>query len=818
MLRKLTGQSVLVLVLVFACAGPALATPGDTLRVVGLTQPVEVIRDRFGVNHIYAQNEHDLFFAQGYSAAKDRLFQFEIWRRQATGTTAEILGKRELKRDIGTRLHMFRGDMKQEMLHYHPHGDVIITAFVEGTNAYIDEANRNPSGLPLEFKLLGIKPGRWTPEVVISRHQALLANIEQEVAMGQAVHQLGAEKVKALFYFQPANPNIDLDPAIDGSLLGPQVLDLYSAFRAPLRFASTDIVTAYRGNDAAYDRLAQAVPQVNGEVLSMRREDIGSNNWVVSGKLTQSGFPLLANDPHRAFSAPSLRYDVHLIAPGWNVIGGGEPELPGISIGHNEYGAWGLTVYGNDSEDLYVYETNPSNPNQYKYKGAWEDMTVIRDRINVKGESPVSVDLKYTRHGPVLSEDKAHNKAYALRAGWREIGNSPYLASLRMNQAKTWEEFREACKYSALPSENMVWADRAGNIGWQAVGIQPIRPNFSGLVPVPGDGRYEWSGYLPMLELPHVYNPEKGWFATANGYLAPLDYRKDAVHFTWADPFRTSRIDEFLGSGRKHALIDMMQLQQDEFSIPARSLVPLLADVKTDDPAVRDALAKLRDWNFVLDKNSIPAGIYVAWERRLSTNVRDLMVPVPSRTVIGFINMKRIIDLLASPPAEFGSNPLAGRDAVLVRSMKEALGDLTEKLGPDPARWQYGQEKYKHSTIMHLLSGAVKPEVRAQLDVGALPRGGNGYTVNNTGGADNQLSGPSFRVAIDTENWDTAVGTNAPGQSGDPDSPHYRDLYPIWATGKYFPLYYSRGKVESAAETKQLWVPGARSAGAGGSR
>ena len=280
------------------------------------------------------------------------------------------------------------------------------------------------------------------------------------------------------------------------------------------------------------------------------RESIGSNNWVIHGRRTVTGYPIMANDPHRSVEAPSLRYWVHLVAPGWNVIGGGEPILPGVSIGHNEHGAWGLTVFGQDNEDLIVYETNPSNPLQYKYLGQWEDMTVVPDTIPVKGEAEVAVELKYTRHGPVLFEDSDNQVAYALRAAWLEYGSAPYLASLRMDQATTWEEFVEACSYSRLPSENMVWADRSGVIGYQAVGISPIRPNHSGLVPVPGDGRYEWDGYLPIDALPRVVNPAKGYFATANNYTLhaiPETYPHwEALHYTWGNQLRAARIEEVL--------------------------------------------------------------------------------------------------------------------------------------------------------------------------------------------------------------------------------------------------------------------------------
>ncbi len=388
--------------------------------------------------------------------------------------------------------------------------------------------------------------------------------------MAQAVNLLGVDKVRDLSDFYGGDPKLEPDPAIDLSLIYRGIIELYTAFREPIRFTPDEIVAEYRG-DSAVARVDDALAPTAID-LSDRRENTGSNNWVISGKRTQSGRPLLMNDPRRVQQAPSLRYWSHLVAPGRNVIGGGEPTLPGVSIGHNEFGAWGLTIFGTDGEDLYVYETNPANANQYNYRGAWEDMRIIKDTVAVKGEAPVVVDLKFTRHGPVLFEDKEHHRAYALRAAWMETGSAPYLASLRMDQAKSWDEFREACSYSPIPAENMVWADVSGTIGYQAVAITPIRRRFRGLVRVPGDGRYEWDGYLPIKALPHALNPEKGYWATANNYLFPLDYQyPDAQHHTGTDPYRVSRISEVLGTGRLHTVADMIALQNDDLSLPARA-------------------------------------------------------------------------------------------------------------------------------------------------------------------------------------------------------------------------------------------------------
>ena len=782
----------------------------DTIQVAGLTQPVEVLRDRWGVPHIYAKNEHDLFFAQGYSAARDRAFQFEMWRRQATGTIAEVIGRRELQRDHGARLFRYRGSTAADLARYHPHGAAIVGAFVDGVNAYVDETARDPKLIPPELRMLGIAPGRWTPEVVISRHQGLLGNIDDELAYGRFVAHHGAALLQKVEWFHPAPaPKLDLDPAIDGAALDAPILALYEAFRAPMRFQPSDITVAYRGDTAVARRLALLDSIADDDMRWTRRRDIGSNNWVVSGQHTLSGRALMANDPHRQIAAPSLRYFVHLNAPGWNVIGGGEPMIPGISIGHNEHGAWGLTVFETDGEDLYVYKTNPANHSQYQYRGAWESMRTIRESIPVKGEAPAEVTLQYTRHGPVVYEDTARHLAYAVRAAWMEPGGAPYMASLRMDQAKTWEEFRAACSYSNIPGENMIWADVGGNIGWQSVGIAPIRPNSSGLIPVPGDGRYEWTGYLPIIQKPHAFNPPEGYIATANNNLTPETYPfRNAIGWEWADPFRFARIAEVLGSGRRVSMMDMMRLQTDYTSLTARSLVPMLAALSSTDAATERARQTLVAWNYVLDKSSVPAGIYEAWYRALTTSVTNAVVPAPARPMVRGIPAHRIVEWLTSPGGEFGIDPLAVRDSLLLTSLASAVAELTTRHGGDMSGWGWGQ--YHKAMLRHPMSGALNAEQKARFEVGPWPRGGDGNTVGATGGGEYQTSGASFRFIVEANNWDTALGTNAPGQSGDVNSPHYRDLFKLWKNDRYFPVKFTRPAVEGVTEARTILRPTSR--------
>ncbi len=763
-----------------------------------LDQPVEILRDRWGIAHIYAQNEHDLFFAQGYNVARDRLFQLELWRRQATGTLAEIQGPRALPRDVGARLLKFRGDMMKELSRYHPRGAEIIAAFVQGINAYIERTERQPQLRPLEFRVLGIEPGRWTPEVVVSRHNGLFRNVASEVQYAQLVHLLGERQTRELLNLHPGHYRFAPDEALDLTLLREGLLGPYTASRAPVRFLPADVLPAFRAKGSATDREREGqspAPQ-------------GSNNWVLSGDRTFTRAPILANDPHRAIQLPSLRYWVHLVAPGWNVIGAGEPALPGVSVGHNERGAWGFTIFPIDQEDLYVYETDPAAPDRFYYQGKWEDFRVLRETVAVKGQAAVTAELKYTRHGPVLAEDRAHHRAYGLRAAWLEEGAAPYLASLRIDQAASWSEFREACRSFLTPSENMVWADVDGHIGWQAVGLAPIRRKWDGLVPVPGDGRYEWAGFLPVLDLPHMADPKRGWIATANQDNLPPNYR-NTIGFQWTDPFRFNRIDEVLDSDRRFTVADMKQLQQDELSLPARALVPLARGLDPADVKTRQALDRLRTWDFVLNQSSVPAAIYVTWEKAVRHAVWELVVPREAREVLpaSSLSTQRLIAWLTAPDGRFGADPVAGRDALLLKALGQAMTELERRLGPDLERWRYGQVALKHVLLKHPLSDAVGPDLRARLDLGPLPRGGSAHTVNSTSDSENQATGASFRIIADVADWDNALGTNTPGQSGDPDSPHYGDLFGPWARGEYFPAFYSRAKVESFTESKLILTP-----------
>ena len=775
--------------LTLVLATPLAAQPRDTLRLTGLHSPVEIVRDSAGINHIYARDEHDLFFAQGFAAARDRLFQFEVWRRRATGTFAEALGPAWVERDRAARQFRWRGDMAREMAHYHPRGAAIIRAFVDGVNAWVAEVERDPSLAPPELVAAGLTAGRWTPEVVISRHNALSMNADEEIAAAHAVHALGADGYRRVVKLAPEPVSLDL-AGVDVAALDTAILTPWNLWRSAPTF----------GADGARSA---------SDVRGAEQFAEGSNNWVIAGRRTTTGKPFMANDPHRAIQVPSLRSYVHLVAPGWDVIGGGEPAIPGVAIGHNAFGAWGLTIFTLDQEDVVVYTLDRANPERYRDGATWRQFRTERDTIRVRGAAPVVVTHRFARHGPVLSVDTARALAYAIRGTQFDIGSAPYLASLRIDQARTWGGFRQALSFHRMPALNWVWADTAGNIGWQVAGAAPVRRGYSGLLPVPADGRHEWDGRLPVLQLPHLANPALGAFGTANEMNVPAGYAHPEAVGRWWEQWRSRRLAELFGdTTRRFSRDDMTRMQHDEMSLAARRLVPLLRGIAiARDPLVERARDVLLAWDHVMDTASAGAGMYAAWERQLVRDVFARTVPAEARRWVPAMELDYVVEAMESPDARFGAAPAAGRDSLLLASFSVAVWSLKERFGDDVASWKLGRPGYKRVDITHPASVAADASLRERLDIGPAPRGGSGRTLNATGDGDRQRAGASFRIVVDLSDWDATLGTNTPGQVGDSRSPHYRDLFGPWARGEYFSVPYSRAAVGRRAESVTWLVP-----------
>lgn len=751
-----------------ARAKAVVAKISGRFKLPGLRSSVRIQRDRWGVAHIFAQNQQDLFFAQGFVVAQDRLFQMELWKRAGQGRLAEVLGPSSVERDLSARLLRYRGNMEAEYASYSPDTKEILEAFTSGINAYIEEIQKPGStGLPIEFQIAGFKPEPWKPEDCLNRMAAysMTGNGTSELQHAQLVAMLGREKASELFEFDPA---VKLDPAsgMDFSGLSPKLLE--------------NLV----GSDVRIQFPASALAALEG-----------SNNWTVSGLLTSTGKPLLANDPHRVIAEPSLRYIVHLVAPGWNVIGAGEPGLPGVAAGHNEKIAWGFTIFGLDQQDLYVAQLNPANPDQYRTERGWQNMEVKTETIGVRGAASLVAKLRFTRHGPVMWSDG--KCALILRWVGDEPGTAGYLGSLALDRAGNWQEFEQDMARWKVPSENIVYADRDGNIGEHSTGLAPLRKNWTGLLPVPENGAYEWSGFVPNADLPHSFNPSAGFVATANHKMIPEKYDY-AVGFQWGSPERFLRISEVLSaakqSGHKLRVADMEDLQNDVVSLPARELQSLLKRPASD--AHNSAARLLLDWNCALTTDSSAATLYEFWVKELREALSDRVVPEQARKAVGELSLPRVIHELSHPGfAVFGANAESARDALLLQTLRDANEKLSAKLGSDPKSWAWGN---LHRIFFRHALG-VTPATQSLFDLGPVGRPGENYTVNATafaGSAYDQLAGASYREIFDLSDWDNAVGVNVPGQSGQPGSPHYSDLLPLWTQGQYFPLRYTKPAID----------------------
>lgn len=776
------------------------ALPRSDHDLPGLTGDVEVLTDRWGVPHVDAGSQTDAFRAQGWLAGRDRLWQVDQWRRRGLGLLAEVYGPDYVAHDRAARLFLYRGGMDEEWAAYAPGTRDAAEAFVDGLNAYVRLVRAEPERLPPEFTEVGYLPAFWdASDVPRIRAHGLYSNVRQEVARALTLRDHGDEGLAAEALRRRLEPPHT-----------PQVPDGLDVTLVP-----DDVL-------AVYDLATLPVVLSPGEAPAPGPAPEGSNNWVLAGSCTATGRPLLANDPHRAVSLPSLRWLCHLRAPGLDVVGAGEPALPGVSIGHNGTLAFGLTIFSADQEDLYAYRTHPDDARRYRYGDGWEPMRVVRETVPVAGAPDVEVELVFTRHGPVISADPLRHSAFAVRAAWLEPGMAPYLGSLGYLRARSPEEFLAAMTRWGAPPENQVYAGVDGRVGWTAGARAPVRPGWDGTLPVPGDGRYEWSGYLDASALPRRVDPPSGWVATANEMnLAPGTPPEHVVGYDWSPPYRRRRIDEVLAASTGVTAADLVRLQTDVLSLPARAVVARLAHVTGDQPAVRDAMALLARWDARLSADSAAAALFEVWYRRhlrpalLARALAEVVGagratgrPRPAVTAEDVAGDPRVdLDILAAPVRHLGPDGERVLDALLTDTLADAVADVTGLLGPDPSRWAWGRLHVARPT--HPLAGRMPGVAADRLTLGPLARGGSPDTVMATGYTPDlvQSHGASFRVVVDVGDWDASLAMNAPGQSGDPRSPHYDDLLPLWAADGAFPLLYSREAVEAAAEHRLVLHP-----------
>ena len=744
-------------VLLLVCCNAAAQDHSYT--VSGLEQAAEIVVDEWGVPHIYANTHYDAFFVQGFNAARDRLWQIDVWRRRGLGQLSEVFGAEYLNQDRATRLFLYRGDMYREWLAYGSDAKRIAEAFTSGINAYIDLLDENPELLPPEFELLNYRPARWSPsDVVRIRGHGLWYNIGREVQ--RALIACAADLETAAYWWQlEPEWQTRIPEGLDPCVIPIDVLDTYFLAKAPVVFGNPSLA-------------------LNESVFNSKDRSVGSNNWVVAPSRTSTGRPILADDPHRTHAVPSLRYIAHLNAPGLNVIGAGETSLQGISIGHNEHIAFGLTNFPIDQEDLYVYEVKDG---RYRYGEGWESFRTLSESVAVRGAADATIELKYTRHGPVVYETDTH--AFVVRAAWLEPGMAPYFGSVEYMRASNWREFLAALNRWGAPAENQVFADVDGNIGYKPAGLFPRRPNWDGLLPVPGDGAFEWNGFHDMDVLPVEYNPQRGFTGTANSMNLPDDFpiAKYPMSFEWSDSWRYQRLWQVLAAENDHSLEDSGALQRDYQSLMA---VATLQSIPEDISG--PAVDMLKEWDGVLTPDSSAGALFAIWfyrhlrpalEFELLPDASELVSPLGSKGVLRLMSEQRAHNIIAA-------------------SLVTAYAETKAVLGDEPSMWRWGalhEMRFQHP-LLHLANA----ELAQQMQYPAYARGGSGFTTNSTSFSARDLlvrAGASYRQVIDVGNWDAATMTNAPGQSGDPRSPFYGNLLKGWAEEGAFPLLFSREKV-----------------------
>ena len=732
---------------------------GEARALPGLTAPGEIIIDRAGIPHIYAANARDGFFLQGYAVARDRLWQIDLWRKRGLGRLSASFGPAFVAQDRASRLLLYRGDMAAEWAAYPAQAKAWTEAFAAGINAFVADVETGRAPLPVEFTATATRPERWqADDVVRIRSNALASNVPSEVLRARALCGGDTKYEPLRRQLEPARA-VTIPKGLDICSLPENVLADYMLGTSDVRFDGMQLVVASR---------------TDPETLE------GSNNWAIAPGKSATGRPILANDPHRAHAVPNLRYLSHIDTPELKIAGSGEPALPGVSFGHNEDIAWALTIFAIDQQDLVV------NPKAAK-------LTEVRETIEVKGEAPREVVLKFSDDGPIIHEDPASGRSFALRATWSKPGASAYFNATWAFGAKTWDEFLIARNHWGAPPLNLLFASRAGDIGWAPGGFVPVRSSGDGLLPVPAGKAHGWTGLLDAKLMPVVYNPAQGWFATANEYNVPAGY-PHLLGLEWNDRSRITRISEVIASKPKFSLTDAMALQNDATSAMARRAVALLKGLNGRDDNERAALALLAGWDGHEGPESAAAALYEIWAaRHLPQAAVAAIVPAAMRKNFGRTSIGNVLPVLDAATQVTAEQ----RSEILLGSLGTAFAEASRLLGPDSAKWRWGALH-----VADFKPALPIPGRDTERRVGPLPIGGSGSTPMAMGSAPDfhVQSGASVRVVLDVGAWDNSMAINTPGQSGDPASPHYRDLFPRWATGQYVPFVWSRPRVLQEAE------------------
>ncbi len=763
--------------------------PADhqVLTFPGLANPVEVFRDAYGVPHIFAEDDMDLYKAVGYIQASDRLFQMDVQRRASEGKLAEVFGQSFVETDKFLRTIGLSWAVERSYQDADADTLAVLQAFADGVNTYIGDVS--PLDLPLEFKLLDYRPADWHPTDTIALGKFLgwsLSGTFEDLELQLFTDAYGQEATALLFPVDGPFPLPVVPPGSAGVSPSPTVGDTASPEPIPGKLVKR-LLTRYAG---ARPILGQA-------------ESFGSNNWVVSGSRSSTGSPILANDPHLGLTVPAIWYMMRLVSPSYNVYGVAAPGMPLPVLGYNEHIAWGFTNVGADVVDFFIEEVNPDNDLQYLHQGQWMDFTVREEVINVRGGNPVTLLLRVSGHGPVISDlEMASGFTDTIAMQWTGHLPTPELrAILSLCKATNWNEFRAALENFQVPAQNVIYADTEGNIGIVVNGLYPIRNQGLGRVPVDGaSGDYDWAGFVPFDEIPAALNPDQGFLASANQLPAV-----DSAHYmgwSWADRYRAARINEVLNSTNPISIDEVKALQLDHVSVAAREFTPYVLqafDALGDDgaslhPKAPDAIAQLRLWNYDMAIDKVAPTLYTHWLVNYRTATFGDEWNAADLGGVGFPTITILENMTKFDPAsqwfdDVGTTPREERDDIIRRAFVEALDELAANFTTDVNSWRWGE--------VHLLQ-LIHPTGLEQLSSPAVSRPGGWFTVDVagaylSGGEFLVTGGPSWRLVVD---FSTSVGGGMPdgygiypgGQSGRTLSPHYLDLFELWRNGEYLDL------------------------------
>ncbi|PWH18937.1 MAG: penicillin acylase family protein [Anaerolineae bacterium] len=811
------------------------------IELAGLDQAVDIYRDTMGIPHIYAATLHDLFFAQGYVHAQDRFWQMDFWRHIGSGRLAEMFGESQVQTDAFLRTLGWRYLAEQEYERLSEESKAILNAYSEGVNAYLND--HQGAALSLEYAILGILNRTYTPEPWRPLHTLtwakvmawdLAGNLDEEIERAILLGSLSPDEVTELYPPYPEDHPSIVQVSSETAQAEPAPLVELDAHW----WQATAVQSAVQRS--------QANLQALHSLLGSGGNGFGSNSWVVGGSRSSTGKPILVNDPHLGIQMPSIWYQIALhcrpksAACPFEVAGFSFAGVPGVIIGHNDRIAWGFTNVGPDVIDLYIEKVNPQNPYQYEVNGQWVNFELRTEVIQVSGSQPVTVTVRISRHGPVISDtygplkDEIDEKdkdaqpfrqkagielpeSYAIAMRWTALEPTLVFEAIwGFNQAKNWLEFRQAARAFAVPAQNLLYADVDGNIGYQMPGNIPIRAKGDGRLPVPGwTDDYEWTGYIPFEELPYTLNPPQGYIVTANNRVPPPNYPY-LITTDWDYGFRAQRIVDLIEKGPgKIDLAYMQKMQGDSYDASTAYLLPLLMQIPLEDTYQQNARQLLQNWNGQATLDSPVAALYAAFWKHLLflTFGDDLPSDQPPKGGDRYFEVLR--QIVQQPESRWWDDQttpdqVENRDAILQRAFAEAVKELQKTLGNDPLAWRWGDlhtATFRHATFGQ--SGIAPLE--ALFNRGPFPSSGGTSIVNATGW-DTSLGYfviwvPSMRMIVDLSDLNNSLTVHTTGQSGHAFHPHYIDMADLWRTIQYYPMWWKEEAVMQNMESHLQLAP-----------